>query len=289
MRNLIQTFVLFCIALFFAGCGGFTYKVTHTPTYMCTGDDVSVSARISDKVDRIRVYDNQGVLWKSRTNAKRIAVNVPNLQSDQLQFTVRVKEGDVKKRKATEIDLFDNPMWVNGDGITPSYLDNKTDISSYQLEAQRNEQICMEWDDEGGCLVFERVSSSKKCYAVHEVYYTYKGATWSLSSGVDYSNRIKASHVKNLTSQVITVRPGAESVRSVNAGNVVSFTPVAPGAVEVKLQIPPALQDKKLCAKVTELRNCGSSSTFNKEYLPDFEDCIGPLPVIDMKLFCEQP
>lgn len=290
MKNAVQAFALICIALIIAGCGGFKYTVSHYPTYMCSEANVTVEAKINEKVDRIKVYDDLGILWGNRKNAKRISVYVPNLQRDQLQFRINVKEGDVRKWEFTDIALYDNPKWVDGDGIRPTQIDMGTEVISEDHVAHGpGAKVCMEWDDEGECSEEQTFHASNTCYSVHEVYFTYGGATWTFAEGIDYSNRIKANAVKNDTSRVVTVRPGAGPASAVNPGNTVSFAPISPGAVEVTLQIPVDERERKLCAKTTEMRNCSDSGTFNKEYMPDFEDCIGSPPVIDMRLFCEQP
>ncbi|MGB5539439.1 MAG: hypothetical protein WBO37_05075 [Gammaproteobacteria bacterium] len=284
-------------AALIAGCD-VAYEVKSTPTYMCTGDELTVYADFDDKITRIRVFDNQDRLWAEKRNTRHITVTVPDIQPDeQLQFEVKAKKErrfapDTKLTLHSDFQSFDNPAWVNGDGILPTRINYDTRIDSRDEEAGMGEMVCMQWDADGLCeeeQILDRNGTA--CYSVHEVYYKYQGANWTLRPGIDFTaNRVKARKVKNMTSHVLTVQPGASNpVQRPNPGTTATFPPVQAGAVTTSLALLPEQQEWVLCKKLTLLRDCDEAGELNKNYMPTIESCHAALPVIDMELLCEQP
>src|SRR5687768_6253371 len=87
------------LLLAIGGCGGVFAEPGHpviSPSYACTGDDVTITVPLAVKVDRLRIFDNYDRLRHEGRPQPRgdFAITFYDVREDEMPFRIKV----MKKR-----------------------------------------------------------------------------------------------------------------------------------------------------------------------------------------------
>lgn len=255
----------------------------HSPKRMCSGDTLYATAKLSRKVDKIEVFDNEGTKLAHVTKRKRINVTVPNIRHSQLPFLAKAKKGGSKGKKKIYFELFDNP-----------HLTGDIDASDIQFTQEVTTTIRGETRDGAVITYGQGVDVSQysftHCWVEHEISYTFRNVTWNLVLNRDHSPKIRVTNIHNTTGFNLKVSKAGPNPIDIEipVGQIGTINP--PTRPDLLLISMPLSTPVKIpCGTVIRDIPCNnvSAGNFNKEDAPDPWGCFGSPPVVQLVLICD--